>query len=302
MKPINFILKLGFIILLTHLVSCESENDIIDKLGFYIEISDGSIITEDDILYYDSSSCILFLKDPLYLSYKESESGNKLENWFTVYVNTDTIYKGVIYPYDYNTSAGPLLPFIINRDIHELDRSLLEIRYVGFSSDLRNDPRIINALSNSGLLFSGITFTINSVKVFGLYYGDSVACEITIHNPDPINYYILDPQKMGKAYYNLYNGGIEFIIHSTGSVFDFDGIYHSEYGNIDEDDFSLIEAGGSRTFTFGSKDYYITFNGVYKCNFSLRYRSSFLDLKQPNGRIWTGKVSSSIDNIVVKIE
>jgi len=100
MKPIIFILKLGFIICLIHMVSCESENDTIEKSGFNIEISDGTIITEDDILYYDSTSCIFFLKNPLYISYKESESGNLLENWFTVLVNGDTIYKGLIYPYE----------------------------------------------------------------------------------------------------------------------------------------------------------------------------------------------------------
>lgn len=107
---------------------------------------------------------------------------------------------------------------------------------------------------------------------------------------------------MEEAYYNFYNGGIEFVKYPTGSVFDFDGIYHSEYGSIDINDFSLIEAGGSRTFAFGSKGYFITFEGLYKCNFSLRYRNSSIPIKQPNGRIWTGKVSSSIDNIVVKFK
>lgn len=302
MKPTGYTFIVGFIICLLHLVSCESEDHTIDKSGFYIEISDGTVISEEDILYYDSTSYTFFLKDPIYLSYKESDSGNLLENWFSVFVNGDTIYRGLIYPYEYITSAGPPLPYVIDRDIYELDRSVLEIKHVGFSSDRRNDSRIISALNKIGLLHSGIKFEINSVEVFGLYYGDSVACEITIHNPDPINYYILDPQKMGEAYYNFYNGGIEFVIYPTGSVFGFNGIYYSEYGRLDVDDFSLIEAGGSRTFTFGSKGYFITFDGIYICNFNLRYRSSSLDLNQPNGRIWIGEVSSSIDNIVVKID
>lgn len=302
MNIIGIILRFGLVVLLIHLLSCEKENVATDRTGFYIEISDGTIISENDILYYDSTSCIFFLKEPLYISYKESELGNLLYNEFTVFVNADTIYRGIIYPYDYNFSAMPPLPFVIFRDIHDLDRSVLEINYVGFTGDLRNDSRIIDRLNEKGLVYSGINFTINRVEVFGEYYGDSVACEITIQNPDPVNYYILDPQKMGEAYYNFYNRGVEFKIQPSGSLFKFSGIYHSEYGKIDESDFSVIAPGGSKTFTFGSKEYFITFEGTYTCNFSLRYRSSSIDLNQPNGRIWTGKVSSGIDNIEVKFQ
>ncbi len=302
MRTISFIINLGFLIGLISLFSCESEINEDDKSGFYIEISDGTIITEDDLLYYDSSSCILFLKDLIYLSYKESESGNLLENWFTVFVNGDTIYQGAIYPYDYMTSAGPPLPFIIYRDIHDLDRSVLEIRFAGFSNDLRNDSRIINALKNSGLLFSGITFTIDSVEVFDFFPYDSVRCVISVYNPDPINYYILDPQKMGETYYSLYNGGLVFTRHETGYETGFEGIYHSEYGTITEEDFSLLKANSSLSFAFSSTTYFISFSGIYKCTFNLRYRGSNIDLNQPDGRIWIGNVSSSIDNIVIEIE
>lgn len=302
MRTINYIIRFGFIFGLLLLISCEPENDTDTKSGFYIEISDGTIITEDDILYYDSTSYIFILKEPLYFSYKESESGDLLENLFTVFVDGDTIYKGLIYPYDYNSCMVPPLQYVIYRDIHKYDRNVLEIKCWGFSDDHRNDSRIISALLKNRLLYRGIELKINSVEVFGLYYGDSVSCEITIHNPDPINYYILDPQKMGESYYNYYNGGIDFIINTTGSIFSFSGIYHSEYGRVNLDDFSLIEANDSRTFTFGSKDYFITFDGVYKCNFSLSHISSSLALRQPNGLIWIGKVSSSIDNIIVKFQ
>jgi hypothetical protein len=302
MKTIRYILELVFIIILILLISCESKDQMIKNSVFYIEISDGTTITEDDILYYDSTSCILFLKDEIYFSYKESESGNRLKNEFTVFVNGDVIYQGVMYPDDYSTmSAAPPMPFYIYRDEYDLDRSVMEIRYSGLSKDLRNDHRIINALKNRGLLSSGISFTIDSVAVFGLYYIDSVTCVITIHNHDPINYYILDPQKMGEAYYNLYNRGLVFTRHVTGYESDFDGIYHSEYGTITEEDFSLLEGNSSLTFKFSSNDYFIAFSGIYKCSFTLRFRSSRLDLNQPNGRIWIGSVSSGIDNIVIEI-
>ena len=123
-----------------------------------------------------------------------------LESFFTVFVNDEIIYNGIIYPYDYNSAAPPPLPYVINRDISTLDRSILEIGPSGFhgENDPRNDPRIINALNKSGLLVKGISFTINKVELYGNHYIDSISCDITIHNPDEINYYVLDSQKMGK--------------------------------------------------------------------------------------------------------
>jgi len=178
----------------------------------------------------------------------------------------------------------------------------MEIKFSGSPNDLRNDLRIINALEKSGLLARGISFTIDSVEVFPQFPDDSVRCVITIYNLDPINYYILDPQKMGEAYYSFYNRGLVFTRHETGYESDFRGMYNSKYGTITEEDFSLLEANSSLTFAFSSTDYFISFSGIYRCTFNIRYRGSNLDLNQPNGRIWVGNVSSSIDNIAIEIE
>jgi hypothetical protein len=301
-RIIRFISNLSPLIILIFLFSCESESKEEEKSGFYIEISDGTLITEGDIMYYDSTSCILFLKNPVYFSYKESERWNLLENEFVVFVDGDTIYRGMIYPYYYLTNAAPLSPFIVDRDVYELDRSVLEIKFTGFGNDLRNDSRIIQALNNSGLLYSGISFTIDRIEIFDLFPYDSVRCEFTIYNPDPVNYYILDPQKMGETYFDLYNGGLIFTRHETGYETGFEGIYHSEYGTITEEDFMILPANSSVSMAFSSTNYLISFSGIYSCTFHLRFRSSNIDLDQPQGRIWIGNVRSGLDNIVFEAQ
>ncbi|MEN8202832.1 MAG: hypothetical protein ABFS28_09575 [Bacteroidota bacterium] len=289
--------------ILTFLVSCETEQ----SGAFRIEISDGTSITEDDILYYDSSTCMLFLKDDLFLSYREPESGHRFSNSFTVFVDRDTIYQGVIYPEELITCAGPQMPFVIYRDEGIRDKSILEIRHTGWAAntgwtaDMRNDPRIVSALSDNRLLYSGIGLTVDHVEVLGKYTDDTVCCTITLHNPDPINYYVLDPQKMGEDYFNYYNGGLLLTLHNSEYTCDCCGIYQPEYGKITLEDFSILESGASLTFTFCSDDYFIGFDGTFKGIFTIKYESSHLDLKQHDGRIWAGRVSAGYDNIIIDL-
>ena len=62
MKTINIVLILGLIFGL-YLISCESESDTnLNDSEFKVEFSDSTLITENDLLYYDSSTHLLFLK------------------------------------------------------------------------------------------------------------------------------------------------------------------------------------------------------------------------------------------------
>ena len=64
MKQLIFFLIIGIQILL--MISCSSD----EYIEFIIEISDDNNITENDIEFYDSSTCILFLKEPIKLQLK----------------------------------------------------------------------------------------------------------------------------------------------------------------------------------------------------------------------------------------
>jgi len=289
-------------ILLTVVIiySCEKSDESILYQGFRIEISDGTLIKESDILFYDSSSCTLYLKNDIYISYIERENTNIMFEIFTVFVNSDTIYQGIIYPRDYDMSSLPPKPYIIYRDRY--DRSLMKINFIKFYSiDRRYDPRIINSLQHTGLLRSGISLTIDSVSVDVGFPLQRAFARITLVNHDLQNYYILDPQKMGEEYYSVYNRGLVFTFQGSKYVSDFNGIYSSEYGTIDIDDFSILKAGSTLSLSFSSSKYFIGFEGMYDCQFTVRYNNSMMiPLQQPDGRIWVGSETAMIQNIPVK--
>src|SRR4030042_6545828 len=188
------------LILSLFLISCDPESNINrSDSEFKVEFSDSTLITEDNLLFYDSSTYLLFLKGDF--DFNQTMSG------FNVLVDNDTIYQGIIYPCA--LSAPPPSPYYI-LDCFLYGNDIIEIGCYGESNDLRNDQRIISALKNSNLLLNGITCRIDSIKVNSFSDYSEVTCTITIKNNDTITYYILDSQKMGELDFNYFTGGISF--------------------------------------------------------------------------------------------
>ena len=85
-----------------------------DDPEFSVVFQDGTIINEEDIAFYDSSTTILFLNEKLYLDY--GSEGYPLTDHFkfSVFVQNDTIFQGVVFPhYLYNrwVRISPVKPF-----------------------------------------------------------------------------------------------------------------------------------------------------------------------------------------------
>ena len=290
MKTLNFILISGFIISL-FLCSCESGHDTDPK--FRLEFSDGTEITENDIQFYDSATHFLFLKENFDLN--QSISG------FSIFVNNDTIYKGI--KHSCMLSSPPPAPFFIT-DCFLYGHDIVEIGYYPYSKDLRNDERIINALKNDNLLRNGLKCTIDSIKVNSFDNYSEVTCKITLTNNDLVNYYILDPNKMGELDFNYYTGGLLFQnIDSMVSSFLRWSASNPDYGNLTMNDFSVLSKNSKISYTFKSSDYYKMDKGFYKSIFrfcGLKYNINEFDLVQNNGRIWVGEAISIIDSILVE--
>lgn len=293
MKTLNFILTFGFIFSLL-LSSCESENDSnLNDSKFRLEFSDGSEITENDILFYDSSTHFLFLKKDL--EFNQSISG------FSVLVDNDTIYTGIMH--SCMLSTPPLSPFYIT-DCFHYGNGILEIGFYADSIDLRNDQRIINALKNGNLLRNGLSCSIDSIKVNSFDNFSEVTCKIIITNNDKINYYILDPSKMGELDFNYYTGGLSFQnIDTKVSSFLRWSISNPDFGNLTMNDFSVLLSNSEVSYTFKSSDYYKMDNGFYNAIFRFcgtKHNTNEFDLEQDNGRIWVGDAISKIDSILVE--
>jgi hypothetical protein len=300
MKTSNIVLILGLIFGL-YLISCESEKDTnLDDSEFIIEFSDSTLIIENDLLFYDSSTHILFLKQGFDLN--QSISG------FNVLVDNDKIYAGIIY--SCHLSNPPPSPFFIGDCLFYANGGGNDIVEMGYypinpsSIDLRNDPRIINALKNSNLLHNGLTCQIDSINVNSFDNYSEVTCTITIKNNDNINYYILDPEKMGEQNFSYFIGGLYFRRIDNQADASLRWLNsNSDWADLTINDFSVLENDSEVTYTFKSSDYNKMDKGIYKVRFNFcgtKHETSKFDLNQDNGRIWVGIVESSNDSILVE--
>jgi hypothetical protein len=275
-----------------YLISCETNNDINDA-NFKLEFSDGLVLSENDILFYDSSTHLLFLKKNVVFNQSVSD--------FNVLVNNDTIYQGKIH--SCVLSTPPPSEFFIT-DCYLYGSDIIEIGCYSETNDLRNDQRIINALENSGLLHHGLSCNIKSISVNSYADHAEVRCTIRLKNNDYLNYYILDPEKMGELEFNYYTGGLFFQnIDTKVNSFLRWSIPDPNWDNLTINDLSILTSDNEVTYTFMSSDYYKIDNGIYKVQFrfcgTINNTSEF-DLNQPNGRIWVGNVSCSIDSLVIE--
>ena len=275
------------------LISCQKDNDEIDKdiSGFSIEFSEGTTITEKDILYYDISTHILYLKEKLTL-----KQGASL---FNVLVDSVVIYQGVIHPSVLSTP--PSQPIFIS-DNSMYGNDIIQIGCYDGLSDKRSDQRIINALENSNLLHYGLKCTIDSINVTSYEDYSKVTCTITIKNNDQFNYYILDLTKMGDLKFNYYTGGLTFKNIETKISSFLRWSIPCDWSNLSLEDLSLLKSGEQINYTFESSDYYKMDTGTYEANYSFcgtRHNTSNFELNQKDGRIWVGRIPYSFNNIIV---
>ena len=296
MKKSNFLL-IFCPILFFILISCEREN----RDSFLIEFSDGTVIHEEDISFYDSSTCIIFLKDKLTLPNETGEPPNVEYPTFSVFINDDLIFDGIIYPA--LVAAVSPSPFFIPSPT--APTNIIPIEYAGFhtnTKDVRNDKRIIDYFDNSNLLHHGISCSIDSVYVHS-YIDSSVTCTFTIRNNDDVNYYIPDPIKMGSHIFNNYTGGGLWLKNKESNE------YHWSIQDVNLgwdvltlDELTILQSKGEISFTYTSSFYPKIGKGIYEGDLRFlsmyHFRSVTLSLDQENGRVWVGRLYSRIDNVI----
>ena len=118
MKTINFFLLFGFLILMIS-NSCDSDPVVdLNESDLTIEFSDGMLLTENEIDFYDSSTNSYFLKSDLI-------SESPLTS-FNIKVNNDSILGGVFHSCE--LSSPPPTPYYIS-DCFFSGRDILTIEY-----------------------------------------------------------------------------------------------------------------------------------------------------------------------------
>ncbi len=259
--------------------------------GFRMTFSDGTSIRENDINYYDSSTCFLFLKNNL-------QTGPGVSD-FDVYVGDDLIYSGCIQ--SCLLSTLPPLPYFVS-DCFLYGGDILQIGYLGENVDRRKDPEIISAFEKSGKLLHGLSCRIDSLKVFPSGDHSGVNCTVTVGNNDGFGYYIPDAGKMGDLKFCYFTGGLSFMNtgSGTGSFLRW-SVALTDWNDLTMQDLTLLGAGEQISFTFTSSDYYMIVPGTYEARF--RYSGpgmsqDYITLEKENGRIWIGETYAVANQVV----
>jgi hypothetical protein len=278
--------------------SCESDNNTYSNDSqFKLVFSDSTTITENDILFYDSSCHLLFLKNDLNFT----KMNLQFNSDFSVFVNNYPVYTGIVR--SCALSSAPQETFYIS-DCFFYGFDIIEFNFCPYSADLRNDPRIIHSLEENDLLRSGLSCTIDSVNVVKYEDHSDVFCKITIVNNDLIDYYILNPNKMGELDFNYYTGGLRFeSMDSSLWYFLRQSVDNPDWSTVTMSDFSVLPGKSKVSFTINSSDYYPIIEGYYKVTFrfsGLHGITSDFNLSQDSGRIWIGEAISIVDNILVE--
>jgi hypothetical protein len=269
--------------------SCEKDPDIeFKEPAFKLEFLSGTVITENDLLYYDASSHLFHLK---------SELDEKSLSDFSVMIYGDTIYQGKIV--SSVSSAIPDYPYYICDGLF-LGNDIIEIRSTIESENLLNDERILNLLSSRNKLRMGLSCWFQHISVSHFCeHRSTVNWEITIKNNDEVDYFILDPLKMGEQDFLTYTSGYPIFVGSpaikiwTGN--------NPDYYNVDMGSFSILPKNEKVTYSF-SVDYHKIETGNYKVlsHFQGLRDRKMLNIRQKSRDIWVGTLMFEDSNVAVE--
>lgn len=288
MKNLIVILNIGIIFSLLF-SSCEKGPDAeFKEPAFKLEFLSGTVITENDLLYYDASSHLFHLK---------SELDKKSLSDFSVIVYGDTIYQGEIV--SSLSSVIPDCPYYIS------DGFFLGDDIIGMGSTLEpgnllNDERILNLLRSRNKLRMGLSCWFQHISVSHFCeHRSTVNWEITIKNNDEVDYFILDPRKMGEQDFLTYTSGYPIFAGSpaikirTGN--------NPDYFNVDMGSFSILPGNEKITYSF-SVDYHKIETGNYKVlsRFQGLRDREMLNIRQNSRDVWLGSLMFEDGSVAVE--
>ena len=189
---------------------CEKEINLADRLpestveltdGYCLVAGDQVVVNHHDISFYDYGAHLIYLKDYISVEALLEQTAS-----FTVYAGGEEIYTLATQP-GYSSSFPPSDPFIWTFPTFYEDYILAIDHFgsfggqTGLSGDSREDPRIVAALKKYGQYRGGLHCEILSCN-----YSDpgEVRLQLRLSNRDEVNYYYLDPEKMGMGLFHYF--------------------------------------------------------------------------------------------------
>jgi hypothetical protein len=274
----------------------EKDPELLKELtdGFCLALRDTVVLNHLDFDYYDYSAHMVYMKD--HMSFEKDIQGNGGD--FKVYANKEVIYSGQTYPAF--LSSLPRFPVVIQTWPSLYADYLIPIEYYdsfpladslgNVLPDPRNDERIVNALKKYNQFRAGLSGEIKSV----IYSSpNDVTVELLLQNNDSINYWYLDPNKMGIMVFNYITNGLylrelnsnKYYTHKMGSTSPGSGVTWKDW-------VSLIRFNEGKVVTIHYESFDVVPLGKYKATFMYPglWKVEKKDLNYGEGWVWMGKL------------
>lgn len=307
MKIRTALVPLVPLVLMLILVSaCETEKDLADRLlRSSIELSDGYclvagdqvVLNHYDISYYDYGAHLIYLKSHMSSELMLEEAGS-----LTVYAGGEEIYTVSTQPgYSSYMAQGPIIwtyPTFYGDNIIAISLMTSYEAIIDGAADSREDPRIVEALEKYGQYREGLHCEIVS---FHYSAPDEVVLRLKLTNMDAVNYYYLDPEKMGMGLFHYFTNGLKLWDGHQSYINQTEHIQPYPWDSWDLDWMSLLEGGSSVTITLEYKNFESVPPGTYWAMFrfpGLGYQVERDQLAQRHGQIWLGELQLNKEVVV----
>ncbi|MBN1359079.1 MAG: carboxypeptidase regulatory-like domain-containing protein [Sedimentisphaerales bacterium] len=267
-----------------------------------LELQPEPWIASDDIEMYDHSNHCIYLKETKPAS-RISLKGTP----FVVTADGQRCYLGSLwtaYSSYMSERTTPLIyrpAIVVPPDVLCIERRALLSDSGESYVDVREDPRVLHALTASGKLHAGLNMTLDRVEALAREDGSSVRYTYTLRNRDTDNLYIFDPDKMGVELFHYYNPPLSLYPAAGGDLVRANTDLIKPPGTpegFDMTGLTLLRSGQSMTRTVTVPAYPSIPNGVYVCSFYLSSpgRLATRDKRvQPDGRIWVGEIVARLN-------
>lgn len=270
-------------------------------------------LSASDIISYDFSSHIIYLKNSKNYYFSDSSSPFELpENFwhkpFVVVANNKPCYVGYFYP-----SVCAKIPegiyitddyYIYNYadDILHISNNVYRVCKSADYPDIRNNLLIKDALIEDNIFSDGLEINIDTVVVVVNSDTTIIKYTFSITNNDKDNLYVLDPNLMDNKVFLF----IKHKIISEYTCFSSNDhivpITHNPFDNWNTAWFTKIESKKSIIRTLSFKEYPPIYPGEYCCY--LKFTSPFNIKKDErlltDGRYWIGEILSDMINIKIE--
>lgn len=255
---------------------------------FRIEFSDGQVIDQNQIEFYDFSSSLIYLKPGVTFA-ADQKSGT-----FDVFADNEKVYTGVIHPMYFSylpvNAYISTMPSMYGKDVIHIDFSWNKEKP---KQDPRKDNRIIAALKRNNQYREGLSGEI--VKLVRDTSG-KIMLQLQLTNNDAEDLYYLDPKKMGTGLFHYFTIGLWFTDSSRSYMSYTTTTAPTPQNSWKQEWLSLLKSKQSTIVELEFEQFSNMSAGTYTAFFrypGLANQIMRNDLYQNNARIWLGDIEFS---------